>query len=281
MLVNLKKILEKADKEHYAIGGFNITTLETALGIIQAAEEEKSPVILQISEKTIDYMGLDLAAAIAKTLADRASVPVAVHFDHGRNFDLVKQSIDFGFSSVMLDVSKIEKDERISFVKNFVTMAHKHQVTVEAEEDIIGGKEDYIDGKHWHFTDPKRAAQFVKETNLDCFAVSIGNSHGKPQPHEEFDLDLLTKINDAVPVPLVLHGASSTPDKLIREAISRGVCKINIDTDLRIAFTDELRETLHDDQKMYDPRDELKPSIEQVKETVIKKIRLFGSDQKA
>lgn len=280
MLVNLKHMLQKADDGHYAIGGFNITSLETALAIIEAAEQEKSPVILQVSEKTIEYMGLDVAFAIAKTLADRAPVPVAIHFDHGRNFPLVGQAIEIGFTSIMLDVSHLHERERIPFVKEFVKKAHRRSVTVEVEEDVIGGKEDYIDGKHWHYTDPERAAIFAKETLCDAFAVSIGNSHGKPQPHEAFDLKLLSAINQAVSVPLVLHGASSTPDHLIRDAISRGVCKINIDTDLRLAFTKELRHNLAEHEDMYDPRDELAPTIAEVKDAVVDKIRLFGSNNK-
>lgn len=279
MLVNMKKMLAEADTGRYAIGGFNITALETALGIIEAAQIEKSPVILQISEKTIEYMGLDLAFAVAKVLADRASIPIAIHFDHGRNFPLVTKALEIGFTSAMLDVSKLPVGERIPFVKKFVEDAHKRHVTIEAEEDVIGGKEDYEAGQGWRFTDPKRAAIFVKETNVDCFAVSIGNTHGKPLPDEKFDLELLAAINQTVSVPLVLHGASSMPDRLIREAIANGVCKINIDTDLRIAFTDELRETL-DNEKVYDPRDELKPSIAEVKDKVIEKIRLFGSNGK-
>ena len=280
MLVNLSHILAKADREKYAIGGFNMTTLESAMAIIEAGEQEKSPIILQISEKTIDYMGLDLAFAIAKTLADGASIPVAIHFDHGRNFELVQKAADIGFSSVMLDVSKMEKNERIPFVKEFTTRAHRRKITVEAEEDQIGGREDYVDGNRGHFTDPKRTAQFVRETDVDCFAVSIGSTHGKPLPNEELDLDLLKEINKAVEVPLVLHGASSTDGKVIEEAISLGICKINIDTDLRLAFTRELRRTLKDPD-IYDPREEMKPSRDEIREEVIKHIRLFGSSDKA
>lgn len=281
MLVNLRRILAQADAERFAIGGFNMTTLESAMGIVEAAEVEKSPVILQITEKTIDYMGLDVAFAIANALANRAVVPVAIHFDHGRNFELVEAAVKIGFSSVMLDVSKLPEPERIPFVKEFTKKAHRRSVTVEVEEDVIGGKEDYIDGKHWHFTDPARAASFVAETGVDAFAVSIGNSHGKPQPHEQFDLKLLSEINAIVKVPLVLHGASSTPSDKIRDAIARGICKINIDTDLRLAFTKELRATLTEDKDLYDPRDELKPTIGEIKETVIAKMRLFGSNGKA
>lgn len=280
MLVNLKNILAKADREHYAVGGFNMTTLESALGIVEAAESQKSPVIIQITEKTIDYMGLDVAFAVSKTLADKAAVPVVIHFDHGRAWTLVEDAIKIGFSSVMLDVSKMLEAERIPFVKTFVKNAHQRGVTVEVEEDIIGGKEDYITGQHWRFTDPARAATFAKQTGCDAFAVSIGNSHGQPQPHETFDLKLLSEINKAVSCPLVLHGASSTPDHFIRDAISRGVRKINIDTDLRLAFTKELRATLAEDKDLYDPRDELRPTIGEIKDVVTEKIRLFGSNNK-
>lgn len=280
MLVNLSAILAKADESKYAVGGFNMTTLESAMAIVEAGEQEKSPVILQISEKTINYMGLELAFAIAKTLADEADIPVCIHFDHGRNFELVQKAVDIGFSSVMLDVSKVEIKERVPLVKDFTASAHRRRVTVEAEEDQIGGREDYIDGNRGHFTDPKRAAVFVRETDIDAFAVSIGSIHGKPLPNEELDLELLAEINKVVEVPLVLHGASSTDEKIIREAISLGVCKINIDTDLRLAFTRELRRTLKDPD-IYDPREEMAPSRDKIRKEVIKHIRLFGSNNKA
>jgi len=281
MLVNLKKMMQDAQRHRYAIGGFNITTLETALGIIEAGVAENSPVILQISEKTIDYMGLDLAFAVAKTLADRTDLPVAVHFDHGRNFPLVMDALNIGFPSVMLDVSKMPKEERIPFVKQFTIKAHRLGATVETEEDSIGGREDYIKGDSYTLTDPKRAAQFVDQTNVDLFAVSIGNSHGKAIPGEKLHLDLISKVKELVSIPLVLHGASSTPPELIREAIACGICKINIDTDIRMAFTKRLRATLKEDKDVYDPRDEMAPSIEEVKKTVVDAMRLFGSNGKA
>lgn len=280
MLVNLKDMLMKADKNRYAVGAFNMTSLETALGVAEAAEAERSPVILAISEKTIDYMGLDLAVAIGRTLAGRVTVPMAVHLDHGKNFELTDQALKAGFSSIMLDVSKMAKDERIPFVRDYVKRAHLAGLTVEAEEDMIGGREDYIKGEVGHLSDPKRAATFVKQTGVDCFAVSIGSAHGQPLPHEHLDMELLYDINKAVSVPLVLHGASSTPETTTREAIARGICKINIDTDLRLAFTRQLRRTL-EEKDLYDPRDELQPSIEEVKTVVIEKMRLFGSSGKA
>ncbi len=280
MLVNLSAMLALADSKRFAVGGFNMTSLETALGIAQAAQAEASPVILQISEKTVDYMGLDVAVAIAHTLANRVTVPMAIHLDHGKNFELCEQALKSGFTSVMLDVSKQPIEQRIPFVKDFVTRAHRIGVTVEVEEDIIGGREDYVNGEAGHFTDPKRAALFVDQTGCDCFAVSIGEAHGKPLPNEKLDLELLGEINDAVSVPLVLHGASSTPEKVIREAISRGVCKINIDTDLRLAFSKQLRETLREPD-LYDPRDELKPTIDEVEKVVREKMQLFGSSGQA
>lgn len=280
MLVNSKAILHQADLGRYAVGGFNITTLETALAIMEAAEEEKSPVILQVSEKTIDYMGLDVAFALTKTLADRSKIPTVIHLDHGRNFELATSALEIGFTSIMLDVSKMASEERIPFVKDFVKKAHRRNITVEVEEDVIGGREDYVVGDRSHFTDPKRAAVFVRETGCDSFAVSIGSSHGKPLPNEKLDLELLSEINQAVEVPLVLHGASSTPEPVVREAISRGICKFNIDTDLRVAFTRQLKRTL-DSKDTFDPRDELKPSREEVKEVVCEHMKLFDSLNRA
>lgn len=280
MLVNLKAILVRADAQRYAVGGFNITSLETALAISRAAEAEKSPVIFQISEKTVDYMGMDVAVAIARTLSEKISVPAVVHLDHGKNFELCEQALVSGFTSIMLDVSKVPLGERIPFVKDFVGRAHRKGITVEVEEDVIGGREDYVQGESGHFTNPKRAALFVKETTCDCFAVSIGEAHGKPLPNEKLDLELLGEINKQVDVPLVLHGASSTPEAIIRQAISLGVCKINIDTDLRLAFTKQLRETLKQGD-IYDPRDELSPSIDDVERVVREKMQLFGSSGQA
>lgn len=280
MLVNFKSILRYASEKAYAIGGFNVTNLETAIAILEAAATERSPVILQITEKTIREMKLDLAFAIAKTLADRAEVPVVVHLDHGRDLELVNQAIEIGFSSVMIDVSLLPPKERIPIVQAVVRKAHRRGVSVEAEEDKIAGREDLAEGRAGGLTDPIRAKGFVDQTSCDAFAVSIGNSHGVPLANESLDLELLREIHRQVSVPLVLHGASSTPEAVIRQAISLGVAKINIDTDLRLAFTRRLRQTLHD-RDLIDPRDELRPSKEEVRKVVQEKIRLFGSSGKA
>jgi fructose-bisphosphate aldolase class II len=273
-------MLEHAEKHRYAVGGFNITSLETALGIFEAGEKEKSPYIFQISEKTIDYMGLDVSFAIAKSLADRSDIPIAIHFDHGRNYPLIEDALKIGFSSVMVDVSHEPKQSRIGIVQELSKKAHKYGATIEVEEDSIAGREDYVKGRAYTFTDPKRAYEFVKMTEADLLAVSIGNSHGKPLEGEELHLDLLSKIDRLVSVPLVLHGASSTSKHIIREVIARGVRKINIDTDLRLAFTKSLRQNLIDHKEIYDPRDELKPTIKEVRDTVIDAMRDFGSSGK-
>lgn len=281
MLTNLNGVLTKAEKERYAVGAFNVTSLETALGIVAAAEQESSPVILQVSEKTVDYMGLEVVFALINSLANSARVPVVVHLDHGKNSELTEKALKIGFSSIMLDVSKLPKNQRIPVVKEFVKRAHLKGVSIEAEEDAIEGIEDYISGENYTYTDVSRAVKFVNETNCDAFAVSIGNSHGKARPDEKLDLELLTKIDQVINVPLVLHGASATPELEIREAISRGVRKINIDTDLRLAVNKTLRIHLEKNEHIYDPRDILKPTITAVKEVVVDKMRLFGSSGKA
>lgn len=281
MLVNLRQILSRAQAERYAVGGFNMTTLESAQAIVEAAASENSPVILQISEKTIEYMGLPLAFAVARTCAESVTVPVVIHFDHGKNWPLLESALKIGFSSIMIDASKTPINQRILLVKDFVNKAHRSGATVEAEEDVIGGVEDYVDGEGWQLTDPKRASKFVSETRCDAFAVSIGSSHGKPLPNEKLDFELLKQIRSVVKVPLVLHGASSTPQEVIREVIAQGIVKINIDTDLRLAFSSQLRTTLGADDEVYDPREYLSSAREAVKEAVVAKIRLFGSNNKA
>jgi len=279
MLVNFLSILKKAQKERYAVGAFNMTAIETGMAIVAEAERLNSPVILQLSEKSLDYFGFDLALGICRHLAESVRVPVCVHLDHGKNLSLIERAIDFGFPSIMADLSAFPVAERIKLGREIVSRAHHKSVSVELEEDSIGGKEDYVSGE-LKYTEPRRAAVFVKNTDCDAFAVAIGSVHGRPMPGERLDLDLLREIRRLVDVPLVLHGASSTPPKIIREAISRGVCKINIDTDLRVAFSKKVREALTDPE-VYDPRDYLKEGQKAVRQIVEEKIKLFGSDNKA
>lgn len=281
MLVNTKEMLIKARKEGYAVGAFNTSDLEITKAIIAAAVESKSPVILQTSEKAIDYAGLDQIAQIMILAAQEASVPVAVHLDHGKSFERAKQCFNAGYTSAMIDVSHNDFDGNIEIVKQVVAIAHPKQATVEAELGIISGKEDYVKALESKLTDPDEAVVFVAETHCDSLAVSIGNAHGIPSAHEIFDIDRLEAISRKITIPLVLHGASSTHPARIKRAIELGVAKINIDTDVRLAFNNNLRHFLVSHPDVYDPRDIMTEAAEGVKKVVTHKMKLFGSAGKA
>jgi fructose-bisphosphate aldolase, class II len=281
MLVNTKSMLRKARKEGYAVGAFNTSDLEITRAIIEAAVEAKSPVIVQTSEKAIDYAGLEQIATIMRQLAEEASVPVAVHLDHGKSFERAKDCIAHGYTSVMIDVSRLTTDQNIEICQKVVAMAHPKDVCVEAELGIISGKEDYVKALESQLTDPDEAVVFVGETGVDSLAVSIGNAHGIPAAKEIFDLDRLEAIGKKVTLPLVLHGASSTHPARIKRAIELGVAKINIDTDVRLAFNNNLRHFLVSHPDVYDPREILTEAAEGVKKIVMHKMKLFGSVGKA
>jgi fructose-bisphosphate aldolase, class II len=280
MLVTLKEILPVAQEMHFAVGAFNTANLELTEAIISAAEQMHSPVIIQTSEKAIEYAGIEQIAALVITRAKESPVPIVFHMDHGRTHDMIYSCIDGGYTSIMFDGSHLDFEENVKWTKVFVERAHKKGISVEAELGQVGGVEDYIMAEET-FTDPTMALDFVKRTHCDALAVGIGNSHGKPRPGEHLHLDLLAKIRQVVDTPLVLHGASGTPEDAIKEAIKIGVTKINIDTDLRIAFAAAEREVLKEDKKVYDPRAILTPAREAVKEVVMQKMALFGSAAKA
>jgi fructose-bisphosphate aldolase class II len=281
MLVTLNEVLLPAQKHKYAIGAFNVYNLETAQAVVKAAENEKSPVIINTSEKAIEYAGLENLAGLLVEMAERASVPVVVHLDHGSDLKIVKQCITAGYSSVMLDASAYKENEKIPLTKELVKTAHKNGVSVEGERDGLAGKEDNVEGKEGLYTNPDTAAIFVQETDIDAFAVSIGNAHGKPLPDEELNFKLLEEIRNKVDIPLVLHGASGTPMDQIETAIHHGVCKINIDTDLRLAFMASVNETLGKQPDLEDPRKLLIEARKAVMQVVEIKIRLFGSSGRA
>lgn len=281
MFVTLNEILPEARKKGYAVGAFNTANLEITQAIIEAAQEEKSPVIIQTSEKAIEYAGLDVLFGMIKAVAAHVDVPVVIHLDHGKTLDLINQVIEIGYTSVMIDASQFAEEERPKVAAEVTKKAHAKGLSVEGERDKLRGTEDDVKGAEGKMTDPLEAKQFVEKTGVDAFAVSIGNAHGKPLPDERLDLDLLERIAEAVSVPLTLHGASSTPKEMIKQAISLGIAKINIDTDLRISFTGALREVLSNHPEIYDPREELGPAREAVKNMVKEKMRLFGSSGRA
>ncbi len=315
MLVNLNTILQKARKGGYAVPAFNINNLEICQAVIDAAEELQSPVILQTSEGALEYAGMDYLAAIAHTAGESSPVPVVFHLDHGKNEELVKVAIKSGFyTSVMYDGSLHPFRENIKRTKALVKLAHAKKMSVEAELGPIAGVEDLVSvrEKEAFFTDPAQAEQFVKETGCDALAVSINTAHGAYKSKAEgpiaLDLKRLKKISERVNIPLVLHGASGISKKWLdrlhkqcaklgdcdrlagaqgiplaeeKKAIKLGVAKINIDSDLRIAFTTGVREVLLSNTHEFDPRKILGPARAAMTELAKEKIRAFGCAGKA
>ncbi len=282
-LVPMAEILKKADEEGYGVGGFNVNNLESLQAIIQAAEEEKSPLILATSEGAIKYMGMDHVIGMVEGFLKNTDLPVALHLDHGGSFDAAMKCIRKGYSSVMIDASKHPFEENIAKTKEVVQAAHAVGVTVEAELGRLVGSEDEITvtEREAAMTDPDEAVEFVERTEVDCLAVAIGTAHGVYKGDPELDFDRLKAINNKVDIPLVLHGASGVPDSDVQKSIGMGIRKINVNTDFQQAFTAKLREVLADDPELYDPRKYCGPAREAMAEKVKEKIRAFGSNGKA
>jgi len=278
MLVTTKEILDKAREKGYAIGAFNMSNMEILQAIVQAAENENSPVIVQASQAALKYAGVDYIEAMATFAAQKASVPVALHLDHGTDFELIMQCIRHGFTSVMIDGSKYPFEENVAITKKVVEIAHAVGVSVEAELGRIGGTEDHItvSERDALYTDPDEAVRFAQETGVDSLAISIGTAHGVYKGEPKLDFDRLSEIRNILNIPIVLHGASGVPDESIREAVKRGVCKINIDTEIRQSFTEALRKLIADNPSEYDPRKILGATREAMIKTVSGKMRLFG-----
>jgi len=283
MLVTGKELLLDAQKRGYAVGAFNINNMEIVQAIIEAAEETNSPVILQASQGAIKYAGIEYITALGKTAARKAKVPVALHLDHGTDFDQVMLCIRHGFTSVMIDGSRFPLEENIAYTKKVVEVAKAVGVSVEAELGKIGGTEDHItvDEKEAMFTDPDEAVRFVNETDVDYLAVAVGTAHGVYKGEPKLDFDRIKIISDRVKIPLVLHGSSGVPADALRKAISLGVHKINIDTDLRIAFTEGIKNYLKEHPDTIDPRKILTPAKSLMKEKIKEKMEIFGSVNKA
>lgn len=282
-LVNVDTLLTKAEEGGYAVGAFNCNNMEIVQAIIQAAEQEKSPVIIQASQGAIKYAGLPYIISLVHTAANSASVPVALHLDHGTSYEQVIQCIGHGFTSVMIDWSKHSLEENITMTNQVLQVARPLNVSVEAELGKIGGTEDDItvSEREATFTDPDEAAYFVQETGIRSLAIAIGTAHGQYKGEPKLDFDRLTEIKKRIQIPIVLHGSSGVSDEALKEAIHRGVRKINIDTNLREAFTDGVREALTINPNEIDPRKILGPARERMMERVIEKIRIFGSQGKA
>ena len=282
-LVDTREMLKKAQKEHYAVGAFNAENMEMVQAIIEAAEELNSPVIIQTTPSTITYADTDMFFGMAYAKAKNAKVPVALHLDHGNSFELCDQALQSGYTSVMIDGSKLSFEENIDICKRVVEIAEKVNKPVEAELGTIGGKEDstVVLDKDALYTNPENAKEFVERTNIDSLAVAIGTAHGFYKGEPKLDFDRLEEIRKVVSIPLVLHGASGVPDESVIKAITLGVCKVNFATELRVAFTEGVKEILTADDKVYDPKKYNKVGREKVKQLVMNKMKVCGSEGKA
>ena len=303
MLVTLKQILNKANKENYAVGAFNINNMEVTQAIINAAVSQKSPVILQTSQGALEYAGRDYLKALAHTAA-KQKVPVVLHLDHGRDLEIIKKCINAGWTGIMYDGSHLAFEENIKNTAKVVKWAHAKGISVEGEIGTIGGAEEKIIAREIIYTDPDAAVEFVKKTKVDALAIAIGTSHGayKFEGSGRLDLHLLKTIKQRLNMPLVLHGASGVPAWLVTQAVrygaqlgkpegvpddqiihsvEYGINKVNTDTDIRLAFDAAVRKFITEKPEDFDPRHILQPARELIQKVVEHRMQVFGSNGKA
>lgn len=282
MLTTTKQLLLDAQKGGYAVGAFNVENMEMVQAVVAAAEELQSPVIMQTTPSTVKYAELAYFYANVKTAAEKASVPVVMHLDHGSSFELAMQALRTGYTSIMIDGSHESFEDNIAVTKAVVDACHPSGVPVEAELGKVGGKEDDLEGGEGNpYTDPQEAKQFVEATGVDSLAVAIGTAHGVYKGTPKLDVNRLSEIREVVSIPLVLHGTSGVPDEAVKECIKRGICKVNYATDLRIAFSKGVNEVLHENPDTIDPKKYNARGREKVKEYVMSKIKVCGSEGKA
>ena len=304
-LIGPKLLFERAYKEGYAVGAFNVNNMEIIQGIIEAATEEQSPAILQVSAGARKYAGQSYLVKLVEAALLESDLPLVLHLDHGQDFAICKACIDSGFTSVMIDGSHLPFKENIALTKEVVDYARSRGIWVEAELGQLAGVEDDVSAEKSVYTDPDQAVEFVERTGCDSLAIAIGTSHGayKFTGEAKLDFDRLEKIGKLMPgYPLVLHGASSVPqefvemansyggkiggakgvpEELLRKAASMAVCKINIDTDIRLAMTANIRKYFTEHPEAFDPRAYLTPARKAVKDMVQHKIRnVLGSSNK-
>ncbi|MDD3268574.1 MAG: class II fructose-1,6-bisphosphate aldolase [Syntrophomonadaceae bacterium] len=282
-LVPVSELLFKAEKEGYAVGAFNANNMEIVQAIIEAAKLENSPVIMQASQGAITYAGLEFITGMVKIAAEACKVPVALHLDHGTDFGQVVRCIRSGFSSVMYDGSKLPLEENIAMTRKVLEIARPIGVSVEAELGKIGGTEDdiHVSEKEAMYTDPEEARYFVAQTGIESLAIAIGTAHGQYKGKPELDFERLAKIKSLVGIPIVLHGSSGVPDEAVKKAIALGVCKVNIDTNIREAFVYTMRKVIQEKPDEIDPRKILGPAREAMTNVVRNKMRVFGSSGQA
>lgn len=281
-LVTTKQMLLDAQKNGYAVGAFNVENMEMVMAAVAAAEAQQSPIILQTTPSTVKYASLDYYYANVKAAAEKASVPVAMHLDHGDSFDLAMQAFRSGYTSIMIDGSHSPFEGNIEVSKAVADVCRPAGIAVEAELGKVGGKEDGLDGGEGNaYTDPEEAKIFVERTGIDSLAVAIGTAHGVYKGEPKLDIDRLREIKAVVSIPLVLHGTTGVPDATVKECIEAGICKVNYATGLRIAFSEGVKEKLQADPEVIDPKKYNTLGMQKVKEYVMQKIEVCGSNGKA
>lgn len=283
-LVSMTEMLNKALEGKYAVGQFNINNLEWTQAILAAAEEEKSPVILGVSEGAARHMGgFKTVVMMVKGLLEdmKITVPVAIHLDHGSSFDKCKEAIDAGFTSVMIDASHHPFEENVETTKAVVEYAHSKGVSVEAELGTVGGQEDDVIAEGVIYADPQECKELVERTGIDCLAPALGSVHGTYKGLPNLGFKEMEEVRDLTNMPLVLHGGTGIPEADIKKSISLGTSKINVNTENQIAFAKVVREVLAADPEIVDPRKFIQPGRDAIKATVVGKIREFGSSNKA
>ena len=276
--VTTGEMLKKAQEGGYAIGAFNAENLEMVQAIIAAAEAENAPVMIQTTPGTLKYAGPECFAGIVSRMARDAKVPAALHLDHGNSYELAEKCAREGYTSLMIDGSKLPYEENIALTRRVVAMACG--LPVEAELGTVGGKEDGMEAKP-QYTDPEEAADFVNRTGISSFAVAIGTAHGVYKGEPKLDLERLSAVREKVSIPLVLHGTSGVPEDQVRECIRRGICKVNYATDLRIAFTAGVKKAIEEQPAAFDTKKYLAEGRKAVQGRVQELIRLLGSSRKA
>lgn len=277
-LVTSKEMLLDAQKGGYAVGAFNAENMEMVKAIIAAAEELKAPVMIQTTPSTINYGTLETYTALVRAEAQKASVPVALHLDHGNSFDLAVRAIREGYTSIMIDGSGSGFEENIDVTRRVVLVAAPNQIPVEAELGKVGGKEDDLEAEADTNTDPAQAAEFVERTGISSLAVAIGTAHGFYVGTPVLDKERLSEIRKAVDIPLVLHGASGLSDEDVIDCVKRGICKVNFATELRAAYTDAVKELLKEKPETFDPKAFGKVGIPAVKKLVMERMKVCGCD---
>ncbi|TGY42153.1 tagatose bisphosphate family class II aldolase [Clostridium sartagoforme] len=282
-IVSTREMLNKAQREGYAVPAFNIHNLETLQVVVETAAELKSPVILAGTPSTVNYAGGEFIVSMADAAAGKYDIPIAIHLDHYEEVNEIEEFIKLGFRSAMIDASHKSYEDNIATVKEVVEFAHKYDTTVEAELGRLGGQEDdlVVDEKDAKYTNPEQAKDFVEKTGIDSLAVAIGTAHGLYKGEAKLDFDRLKEIRDMVDVPLVLHGASDIPDELVKKAISLGICKVNVATDLKIPFSDAVKKYFIENPTANDPRKYMQPGKDAMKKIVAHKIMVCGSNGKA